>query len=452
VDDFLGLSQGQRQRRQNVRRTLFHTIDQVIRPLDDDDPPSRQEPISIKKLKKGDGKWCTKKTFLGWIIDTVAGTIELPSHRKERLRQMLYDEIPDGQARISVRKWHKILGELRSMTIAVPGARGFFSHLQAALNSQQTGRIRVSSHIRATILDLRWLAASLEARPTRLRELVAAPPELFGTVDASGQGMGGAIFPKTNHDPPLVWRAQFPSSITQQLVTQYNLKGKVTNSDLELAAIILQHDVYSQHYDIRECTVHSNSDNKSAVSWQTHGSTTTDSTPAYLLRLQAIHQRVYRYIPLVSYIPGPVNAIADDASRLWHRSDSQLLTHFDHHYPQALSWQLCQPRPEMLSFVISALQRQRPPLESFLAEPPPPELTGELGSNFATRSDWTHTSRRSTTPLSSSKSTLSDTVKAKLPPVVAQSDLEPLKTHFEPLAKRSRHWGPRTHASTPSDK
>ena len=60
VDDFIGLAQGNRERLQRLRRILFHTIDDVFRPLDADDVPGHQEPISIKKLKQGDGAWDTR--------------------------------------------------------------------------------------------------------------------------------------------------------------------------------------------------------------------------------------------------------------------------------------------------------------------------------------------------------------------------------------------------------
>jgi len=79
VDDFIGLAQGNRERLQRLRRILFHTIDDVFRPLDADDVPGRQEPISIKKLKQGDGAWATRKLVLGWIIDTATMTLELPA-------------------------------------------------------------------------------------------------------------------------------------------------------------------------------------------------------------------------------------------------------------------------------------------------------------------------------------------------------------------------------------
>ena len=65
----------------------------------------------------------------------------------------------------------------------------------------------------------------------------------------------------------------------------------------------------AQHYAVAERTLHTGVDNKSALSWQKRGSITTDSTAAYLLRIQALHQRAHRYIPRHSYIPGPKQQI-----------------------------------------------------------------------------------------------------------------------------------------------
>jgi hypothetical protein len=111
---------------------LFDTLDRVFRPLESDDHPHRSEPASVKKLLKGDGAWATRKHILGWLLDTVHSTLELPPHRRARLQELL-DEIPVTQKRVSVAKWHRVLGELRSMALAIPGAHGLFSHIQAAL-------------------------------------------------------------------------------------------------------------------------------------------------------------------------------------------------------------------------------------------------------------------------------------------------------------------------------
>ena len=113
VDDFVGLAQQQSNSRR-VRCTLMHALYSVLRPLDEYDDAARREPVSMKKLLKGDCSWGTIKNVLGWSM-----TIHLPQHRAERLAEILAS-IPITQKRTSVKKWHKVLGELRSMAIALP--------------------------------------------------------------------------------------------------------------------------------------------------------------------------------------------------------------------------------------------------------------------------------------------------------------------------------------------
>ena len=67
--------------------------------------------------------------MLGWVLDTKKGTIELPPHRIQRLHKIL--SIPSSTKQAPTKQWHKVLGELRSMALAMPGARGFFLLLQA---------------------------------------------------------------------------------------------------------------------------------------------------------------------------------------------------------------------------------------------------------------------------------------------------------------------------------
>jgi hypothetical protein len=195
IDDFCGVAQGGAKRRCRICRILFDTLERVFRPLVPEDHFHRSEPASVKKLLKGDGVWATRKHILGWLVDTVESTLELPLHCRERLQELL-DEIPLLQKRISLAKWHRVLGELCSMALAIPGARGLFSHLQVALRTADTTkRIRASRHVHATMEDFRWLASTLDERPTRLHELVATSPSIYGATDVAGIGMGGMLLP-----------------------------------------------------------------------------------------------------------------------------------------------------------------------------------------------------------------------------------------------------------------
>jgi hypothetical protein len=462
VDDFVAMAQGDKRQLSKVRRTLLHTLDEILRKLDALDDEHRKEPASTKKLKQGDACWGTRKLVLGWIIDTILLTLELPQHRKDRLQAIL-NELPRSQKRTSVKKWQQIVGEFRSMAIAISGSRGLFSLLQEALRHPSAGRIRLSRGVHDTLDDLRWLANDLAIRPTRLYEIVPQPdPELLGAQDASGDGMGGVWFPAStslaerpvtgsaaesstaNSTGPLLWRAKFDADITRDLVSYQNQTDTITNSDLELAASLVQHDIAAHGFDIRERTIASGSDNTPTVAWQSKGSTTTVSAPAYLLRLQALHQRFHRYHSSAFYVPGKLNAMADDCSRLWHLTDAEILSHFDFHYPQTASWRLVHPPPAMLSSVTSALRRQRPEPESFLREPPPMTIPGRSGPTFATISSSTLGSLDTATPSFSYKSLPNATEQASLPPVAGLSSLARRKAPSVRWDRPLQAWGPTT--------
>jgi hypothetical protein len=337
MDDFILVTQLQNPDRLSARRTLFNCIDQVLRPLHPSDNPFRKEPNSIKKLAQGDACWSTQKVVLGWLIDTTRRTIELPPHRVDRLDHIL-SSFTKTQRRTSRRKWQQLIGELRSMVLAIPGGRGLFSQLQSVLtypgNAKPSDRLRLTRAVHDQLDDFRFLAQELSSRPTRWGELVDSDPVFIGAVDASGIGMGGVWFHYANHTAPLLWRSRFDPAITNNLVSATNKQGAITNSDLEQTGLVLQQDVLAQCYDIRECTVCALTDNTAALSRDQHGSTSTNAPSAYLCRLSALHQRAFRYRFQSSYIPGPLNVMADALSRRWDLDDSQLLAHFNSVFPQ----------------------------------------------------------------------------------------------------------------------
>jgi hypothetical protein len=55
--------------------------------------------------------------------------------------------------------------------------------------------------------------------------------------------------------------------------------------------------------DIRESTIHNLTDNLATMYWQRKGATSNMGPASCLLRLQALHQRHQRYVPLFDYIP-----------------------------------------------------------------------------------------------------------------------------------------------------
>ena len=453
VDDFIALCQGKYNRRR-VRRILLRAVDQVFRSNDYHDSQFRREPVSIKKLKQGDVSWNTIKTVLGWVINTTTMTIHLPQHRVDRLAEILAS-IPATQKRISIKKWHKVLGELRSMSLALPGARNMFSQMQKALSSCPKTRVALTRGVHQALDDFRWMHKDIAGRPTRIAELVPLLASALGYHDASGQGAGGVWFPHESLAPrahptaapssdPIVWRLQWPQDIIDSLVTEDNPAGTITNSDLELAGGLLHLEAIAQHFDVRERTILSKTDNLATLFWQRKGSATSTKPPAHLLRLFGIHQRFHRYVPRHDYISGISNPMADDASRLFHLSDSQFLSYFNTTFPQHTSFRHVHLASQMTSAVISALRNKTCKAESLLVEPPPPTPIGTSGPR--SQLNWASVpySKPSKTKYLSYKSSADEFVLENLQQTKLQSSLERLKITYGQLARRTSPWGPKT--------
>lgn len=474
MDDFIAAAQGRPADLQRIRDTLLHTVDDVFRPLDSIDSAARKEPISVKKLRQGDACWSTCKEVLGWLINTEDMTLTLTQRRTDRLHQLLFEAFPSHRRRARTQDWQKLLGELRSMTLAIPGAKGLFSVLQHALRSATASKRRVAlnQNVHATLRDFRELYHNLQNRPTRLQELVPLTPTLHGSHDAAGHGAGGVWLPtatsvgrliklktspngrrrKNTQTTPVVWRMRFPKDITKRLVTWANPHGDITNTDLELAGSILHQDCAAHCFDVRERTTLSRTDNMGTLYWQRKGSTTSNRQAASLLRLQALHNRYHRYIRLHDYVPGKINLEADDASRLQHLTNRQFLLHFNTLYPQTQSWQMWTPPKRLRSLVISALRNKPLPTVSWQAPPPPTIRTGAFGPTFAPVWPSTHFSKTSKIQWSPSKSSSIDTESALLHQKANPSEHALLRLPYAVLARRSLVWGPRTPATRSKEK
>ena len=443
VDDFILMAQTQSQRDKVLRHTL-HSIDEVFRPVQSQDPPHRKEPASVKKMLQGDACWATQKRILGWDLDTEASTITLPPHWVEHLYELL-NLIRPPRKRVAIKVWHQLLGELRSMSAALPGARGLFSILQDSLSKADRNRVRLTARVWDTVADFTGIADSLRTRPTRLQELVPAERAHFmGASDACQRGMGGVWFGAAGPlSAPLLWRFEFPSEVQDALVTATNPDGYISISDLELTALIAHKDVLARHACVGERTMWIATDNRAALAWSTKGSATSTAARAYLLRYNALHQREHRYVATHSHIAGKANVMADAASRLWHLDDAKLLSHFQQTYPQASPWRMLTLTPSTSSGLIGALFRQRPPPEYRLNESIPLPGPGSCGWSSVPTSKSTPTSSRMI-PFPSCKSLPSACAPAPLQPAVDLSGLGQWKTPSAPLVRRMPAWGPRT--------
>jgi hypothetical protein len=340
------------------------------------------------------------------------------------------------------------------MLIALPGAAGLFSVLQEAFRHEELDRprLRLSKTLHGFLHDFRALAEDVMQRPTRIAELVPDVfPSTLGACDAAGSGMGGVHFIPSEDKKiiPILWRQRFPTWITNRLVSFANPKGDINNSELELAGSVAQHDILANVADVTERTVHNSYDNTAAMYWQRKQATTTVGPAAYLLRLQSLHQRAHRYVPLHDYIPGPANIMADTLSRRWDLSDTALLAHFNSTFPQDVPWKLCRLTPTMNSNLISALSRRRCERASVTTTPKRKIVIGQCGMISACNTTLTHSSITPPIPSHISKFSATNTDAANFPLAVKPSHLAQWRTPYVRSVRRTPGWGPRTPAKTP---
>jgi hypothetical protein len=135
--------------------------------------PTSQQPLAYANVFVDD--------FIG-----AAQTIQLPQHRVDRLAEIL-NSIPTTQRRTSVKKWYSILGELRSMALALPGSRNIFSTMQHALTNKAKGQIALKKEVHNALDDFWWMHNNIATRPTRIAEIIPLLPAAEGHHDVSSR-------------------------------------------------------------------------------------------------------------------------------------------------------------------------------------------------------------------------------------------------------------------------
>ena len=83
-------------------------------------------------------------------------------------------------------KCHKIVGELQSMALALPRARGIFSQMQESLCNVKGKRVTMSPGVHDDLDNFKWLAEDVAKRLNRMYKIVPLRPTVDGYHDALG--------------------------------------------------------------------------------------------------------------------------------------------------------------------------------------------------------------------------------------------------------------------------
>ena len=157
----------------------------------------------------------------------------------------------------------------------------------------------------------------------------------IGCCDASGLVAGGVWLDLASTGQNLVWRYPWTTDIIVSLVSSTNLQGTIDNSDLELAALVLQEATLLEAVPkARMAALLWGYDITPTVFWSTREASMINPVVADLLCIRALHSGKFFLNPSVFYHPGQENCMADDTSHSFYLSDTGFLTHMSVVHPQ----------------------------------------------------------------------------------------------------------------------
>jgi hypothetical protein len=173
----------------------------------------------------------------------------------------------------------------------------------------------------------------LSSRLTFVKELIPNADHYYRYCDACATGAGGVWFSGERNLQPIVWRVEFEQAIATQVVSNDNPHGRLTNSDLEMAALLLQYMVLHQEVEMWFARAGVLSNNTPTVAWTARMANKSNApTAGQLLRgLAAIQRASQTGLLKVAFIAGVKNSMADVASHSFGQNrvpNAVFLQHF----------------------------------------------------------------------------------------------------------------------------
>ena len=383
-----------------------------------EDPAQPEEdPISHRKMLQGEAAWATVKDILGLTFDGNNKTIWLSSDKRDSLLHTLDLWVRSARTSCGVPfdEFQSTLSKLQHAFLTIPAGRGLLSPFYAILATAPK-RVFLARNIdlRNAVVDCRTFLRETVSSPTLCRNLIAGYPDYVGITDASAHGIGGVIIGESKPTAPIVFRAQWPPDISASIVTEDNPTGTITNSDLELAGLLLLWLVMEDTCTVTDAHVALFSDNSPTVHWVQRLAAKHSIVAMQLIRALALRLQLNKASPLTTlHIAGVDNALTDIPSRSfgsepqWHcTSDTELLTLFNTTFPlpHQASWTVYRPSSAIVMRVTSILQMKVFTADEWRKLPPKGQLIGNVGLPMSSLWEWTLTFKKPRTHIGSASS------------------------------------------------
>ena len=391
VDDFISLAMPRSQADlRHVANAVMNGIHDVF-PADESDD---DDAISLKKLLKLEGMWAKVKDILGFTFDGINKTIWLEAPKRDALLTKLTAWLRHAErsgAGIPFEEFQSVISKLRHAFISIPSGLGLLSPCNEILRKQPAVvYIHSNRGLTEAIAGCKTILRESTLAPTKCSQLVPGWPDYVGIVDASGHGVGGVIVGENKACIPTVFRYEWPPDIKREINSEKNPSGKLTNSDLECAGLLILYLVMEDVCNIDKGThVALFSDNSPTVHWVRRLASKSSQVAGQLIRALALRLGMSGASPLTTlHIPGDENGITDIPSRSfgkpakWHcKDESELLTLFQSKFPlpDQQSWNVYQITHDIFIRVLSVLRMKHTTMEEWRRLPKRGRHIGDVG-------------------------------------------------------------------------
>ena len=401
MDDFIDMAIP------TCQRDLHHLASATMSGIHDVFPTAEapaDDPISLKKLMKGEGAWANVKDILGMTFDGSDKTIWLSEEKRDALLSTLKTWTRKSSKRIGIAfdEFRTTLSKLQHAFLTVPAGKGLLSAFYVVLRVQpQLVYLHTNTNLRNAVADCRTFLRETVSSPTKCRNLVTGWPDFVGITDASGHGLGGVIIGERRAVAPIVFRLQWPQDITDNIISDANPTGTITNSDLEMAGLLMLWLVMEEVCRVQDAHVALFSDNSPTVHWVQRLAAKHSEVAMQLIRALALRLQLAQASPLTPmHIAGVNNSLTDIPSRsfgsdaAWYcKTDYQLLTLFNKTFPlpNQASWTVFHLSSKIAMRVISILRMKAFTADEWRRLPAKGKLIGNVGSPMSSLWEWTHT-------------------------------------------------------------
>ena len=448
VDDFLSMAIA------TSRRQVRHCANAVMNGIHSVFPEEDgNDPISEKKLKKKEGEYALLKDMLGFIFDGEEKTMQLDAEKRAMLLAVLHKWIRSAKrktAGIEFKEFESVIYKIRHCFRSIPAGRGLMTPCNNIIGLRPA---RVYLHrnkkLTTALKDMRTLIREATAEPTKCKELVMGHPDHVGVKDASLHGVGGVIVGEGKACIPTVFRVEWPQWVKDEVLkTNGRKKGDLTNSDLEMAGLVLLWLIMEEVCSFEPGDhVALFSDNSPTVSWTNRLACRNSKVADQLIRALALRLKKKKVSPLSTlHIAGEKNAMTDIPSRSfgsepkWFcKTDEELLTLFNSKFPlKQNTWTVFRPSQKIISRIFSVLQMKVLKMEEWTRLPKPGRHIGTAGEATAKLWEWTLTFREKISSPSAEQSNHSQLECGQGDSAEdAKLELEQFRRRSRPLIRRS---------------